>query len=66
MEEWKSKAADLDAGIQNKYHKALKQIEIMHKDNSQLKGESNSYRTDCMNLKHKYEALERSKNQELE
>ena len=38
LEEWKRKASDMDSNLQNKYHKALKQIEIMHRDNTNFKG----------------------------
>jgi hypothetical protein len=35
----KRKASDMDANLQSKYHKSLKQLEILVKDNSQLKGD---------------------------
>ena len=66
LEEWRKKASDMDSNLQNKYHKALKQIELMHKDNVNLKSESNAFRTDVFNWRNKYEALERSSAQELE
>jgi hypothetical protein len=37
LEEYKKRVSEMDSNIQAKYHKALKQIEIMHKDNSALK-----------------------------
>ena len=45
LEEYKRKAAEVDTNLQTKYHKALRQIEIMHKDNSELKGETNSFKS---------------------
>jgi cell division protein FtsB len=66
LEEWRRKASDMDANLQAKYHKALKQIEVMHKDNSELKTENNKLRGDINNWKGKLEALEKSKNRELE
>ena len=37
LEDWKRKASEMDENLQSKYHKALKQIEILHKDNVELK-----------------------------
>jgi hypothetical protein len=44
----------------------LGQIQAMHKDNSEMKTSANSMKTEIQNWKAKLEALERSKNSELE
>lgn len=66
LEEWRRKASDMDANLQTKYHKALKQIEVMHKDNTELKAENNQMKSEILNWRGKLEALERSKTRELE
>jgi hypothetical protein len=45
-----------------KYHKALKQIENMHKDNTDLKSDFNQAMSDINAWKAKFDALERTKN----
>ena len=52
----------MDSNIQVKYHKALKQIESMHKDNSDMKNDLNQAVNDINAWRAKLEALERSKN----
>ncbi len=52
--------------MQVKYHKALKQIENMHKDNSDLKNDLNQAMTDLNAWKAKLDALERTKNREID
>lgn len=47
----------MDANLQSKYHKALKQIQILAKDNSELKSEVNGFRNDLTGWRNKYEAL---------
>ncbi len=66
LEEYKRKCSDIDVNIQGKYQKALKQVEIMHKDNSELKIESNNLKQEIQNWKARVQALDRSKNKELE
>jgi FtsZ-binding cell division protein ZapB len=44
LEELRRKSSEVDANLQSKYHKALKQMEIFVKDNTQLKNESNGLR----------------------
>ena len=56
----------MDSNVQAKYHKALKQIETMHKDNTDLKGDLNQAISDINTWKAKFEALERTKNREIE
>lgn len=34
LEEYKRKVSEIDSGLQTRYHKSLKQIESMHKDNT--------------------------------
>ncbi len=41
LEELRRKASDMDANLQSKYHKALKQMEILVKDNTLLKNDNN-------------------------
>ena len=57
MNEYKKKTTEVDSNVQNKYHKALKQIETMHKDNHEMKNELNQAMTDIYTWKSKYEAL---------
>lgn len=47
----------MDANLQSKYHKALRQLETFHKDNTQLKQDYNSLKNELMSQKSKYEAL---------
>lgn len=42
------------------------QIQAMHKDNSEMKTQTNAMKGEIANWKAKFEALERSKNRELE
>lgn len=35
----------MDANLQSKYHKALKQMEVLVKDNTQLKTDTNSMKS---------------------
>lgn len=56
----------MDSNLQGKYHKALKQIENMHKDNTDLKSELNALRNENGSWRAKFDALERSKNREME
>lgn len=58
--------SEVDSNIQVKYHKALKQIENMHKDNSDLKNDLNQAVADIAAWKAKLDALDRSKNREIE
>lgn len=44
LEELKRKASDMDANLQSKYHKALKQMEVLVKDNTVLKNDTNGMR----------------------
>ena len=41
LEEYKKRISEVDSNIQAKYHKALRQIETMHKDNTELKEDLN-------------------------
>jgi predicted RNase H-like nuclease (RuvC/YqgF family) len=66
LEEYKKRVSEIDSNVQAKYHKALKQIETMHKDNTELKGDLNQAITDINTWKAKFEALERAKNMEIE
>ncbi len=66
LEEYKKRVSEIDSNVQAKYHKALKQIETMHKDNTELKGDINQAITDINTWKAKFEALERAKNMEIE
>lgn len=50
----------MDANIQSKYHKALKQLEVLHRDNTQLKQDYNNIKNELNSQRGKYEALERS------
>lgn len=62
MEEYKKRVSEIDSNVQAKYHKALKQIESMHKDNSDIKNDLNQAIQEINTWKAKFEALERSKN----
>ena len=62
IEEYKKKVAEIDSNVQAKYHKALKQIESMHKDNSDLKNDQTQAINEINTWKAKFEALERAKN----
>jgi BMFP domain-containing protein YqiC len=66
LEEYKKKSSEVDTNVQAKYHKALKQIEIMHRDNSDIKNDLNQAISDINTWKAKFEALERAKNREIE
>lgn len=48
------KASDQDANLQSKYHKALKQIEAIVKDNTQLKNDTNGMRNEILSWRNKY------------
>lgn len=56
----------MDSNIQGKYHKALKQIENMHKDNSDMKNDLNQAIADINAWRAKFDALERTKNREID
>jgi chromosome segregation ATPase len=58
--------SEVDSNVQVKYHKALKQIENMHKDNTDLKNDLNQAVADINAWKAKFDALERTKNREME
>lgn len=58
--------SEVDSNIQVKYHKALKQIENMHKDNTDLKNDLNQAVSDINAWKAKLDALERTKNREID
>jgi FtsZ-binding cell division protein ZapB len=60
LEELRRKSSDLDANLQSKYHKALKQMEVFVKDNTQLKNDNASLRQEILQWRSKFEALERS------
>lgn len=62
LEEYKKRVSEIDSNVQAKYHKALKQIESMHKDNSDIKNDLNQAIQEINTWKAKFEALERSKN----
>lgn len=47
----------MDANLQSKYHKALKQIQTLVKDNSDLKNQVSGFRNELMSWRNKYEAL---------
>lgn len=66
LDEYKRRVSEIDSNLQAKYHKALKQIESMHKDNSDLKTDLNQSIVDITTWKNKFDALERAKNQEIE
>lgn len=66
LEEYKKRVSEIDSNVQAKYHKALKQIESMHKDNSDLKTDLNQAISDINSWKAKFEALERAKNREID
>ncbi len=53
----KRRGPEVDNNLQGKYHKALKQIETMHKDNSELKTDLNTAISDINTWKAKFEAL---------
>lgn len=44
----------MDANLQSKYHKALKQMEMLVKDNTQLKNETNGLKSEIMSWRSKY------------
>jgi hypothetical protein len=54
LEEYKKRVSDVDSNVQAKYHKALKQIESMHKDNSDLKNDLNQAILDINTWKAKF------------
>lgn len=66
LDEYKKRVSEVDSNVQAKYHKALKQIETMHKDNIDLKGDMNQAISDINTWKAKFEALERAKNKEID
>lgn len=66
IEEYKKKVSEVDSNIQGKYHKALKQIENMHKDNSDMKNDLNQAIADINAWRAKFDALERTKNREID
>lgn len=66
LDQYKRKVSEIDSNLQAKYHKALKQIESMHKDNTDLKSDLNQAISDITTWKNKFDALERAKNQEIE
>lgn len=66
LDEYKKRVSEVDSNVQAKYHKALKQIETMHKDNIDLKGDMNQAISDINTWKAKFEALERAKNREID
>ena len=66
IEEYKKKVSQVDSNIQAKYHKALKQIQSMHKDNTDIKNDLNQAMSDISAWKAKFDALERTKNREIE
>jgi len=43
--------------LQSKYHKALKQIELLVKDNTEMKIENNALKNELNNWKNRHEAL---------
>lgn len=61
LEDYKKRVSEIDSNVQAKYHKALKQIENMHKDNTDLKGDLNQAMSDISTWKAKFEALDRAK-----
>lgn len=65
MDEYKKRVSEVDSNVQAKYHKALKQIETMHKDNTDIKADLNQAINEINNWKAKFEALERAKNIEI-
>lgn len=66
LEEYKKRVSEIDSNVQAKYVKALKQIEAMHKDNTEIKADLNQAFNDINTWKAKFEALERAKNREIE
>lgn len=56
----------MDASLQTKYHKALKQLQVLHRDNTELKKDYNGIKNQLISHRNKYEALERSSSRELE
>lgn len=44
----------MDANLQAKYHKALKQLEVLHKDNTQIKQEFNALKNELFGQRNKY------------
>ncbi len=45
LEEYKRRLSEVDSNLQNKYQKALGQLQAMHKDNSEMKTQSNTMKT---------------------
>lgn len=45
LEEYKRRLSEVDSGLQNKYQKSLAQLQAMHKDNSEMKTQSNTMKT---------------------
>lgn len=58
--------SEVDSNLQTKYQKALSQIQAMHKDNSEMKTQSTAMKAEIQSWRVKLEALERTKNRELE
>jgi FtsZ-binding cell division protein ZapB len=58
--------SEVDSNLQTKYQKALGQIQSMHKDNSEMKTQATTLKSDIQTWRAKFEALERSKNNELQ
>ena len=54
VDEYKKKVSEVDSNVQAKYHKALKQIETMHKDNNEIKNELNQAMNEIYAWKSKY------------
>lgn len=66
IQDYKKKVSEVDSNIQVKYHKALKQIQNMHKDNTDLKSDLNQAMSDISAWRAKFDALERTKNREMD
>jgi FtsZ-binding cell division protein ZapB len=47
----------MDANLQSKYHKALKQMELLVKDNTEMKSENNALKNELNSWRNRYEAL---------
>lgn len=45
--------SEVDQSLQAKYQKALSQIQSMHKDNSEMKTQANSMKTEIQNWRAK-------------
>ena len=54
LDEYKKKSSMIDENVQGKYHKALKQIETMHKDNHDIKNDLNQAMNEIYTWKSKY------------